>query len=518
MSTHRPHCSGVASVPRSYLALVAAVAAGTPPAVVAEVLPAGFDVTTYASGLVEPVALDFAPDGRLFVAQRDGTLVVVEPIGGKDNFAAGGWPAHPPFAFVENYSDNENGLLGLALDPDFADNGFVYVYVTATNREARILRLTAPRADEISAAPQALEAVVLRDRLPTRGGFHSGGGLEIGPDRMLYFAIGDNLIEANAQEMNTLSGKISRINLDGSTPADNPFVTPTGSPRAIYALGLRNPFRFCFAPDGRLFASDVGSIGLGRREEINIIRRGDNCGWPLREGRLDRFAFGVDRPATLPLVDPALDYFDGGASPVGIVYYTGANFAPEYAGNVFFIDYVLNRMYRLELDGDAVLRSTLFVEGGGGMLDLVQGPDGCLYYCEFVAGRIQRLSQRRDADVTSSTDASTPADGPGPAPLPSAPAGPPISPCGVGALSAMMLIGVGLLGARRRNAWRRDTRCAGDTANMRAGARACPAGNAGGDAIRRGQSLECPGSVRWRNRAPASLARVRVPVRAAGGT
>jgi hypothetical protein len=154
----------------------------------------------------------------------------------------------------------------------------------------------------------------------------------------------------------------------------------------------------------------------------------------------------VEVPATLPLVDPAFEYFDGGASPVGIVYYTGDNFAEAYIGNVFFVDYVLNRIYRLELDGDRAVRTELFMEGTGGMLDLVQGPDGCLYYCEFVAGRIQRLSQRDDAAAISSADASPPSDGPGPASIPAG------GPCGVGAAVATLAVCSFICGYRGRRA------------------------------------------------------------------
>lgn len=373
----------------------------------AQDLPAGFEVTTFVEGLDQPVAMDFAPDGRLFVAERDGRVRIVQ-----DGILR-------PDVFAEQpvFVDNENGLLGLALDPQFDSNGHVYVFATISTSEAQIIRFTESRdpipatftdsqsgpsehADDAYAADQppadaspwtlgqpgaAVQRRVIRDHLPTRGTYHSGGGLKVGPDGKLYFSIGDNLIEDNGQDMTSLAGKICRINLDGSTPTDNPFVTPTGTPRAIWALGFRNVFRFCFAPDGRIFAMDVGSDGNGRREEINLVRPGANYGWPRVEGRQGLFP----NPR---FTDPIYDYHDGGAAPVGAVYYTGQNFPPDYSGSLFYLEYVLNRVYRVSLAGDRAVGHELFYQAAGGVVDMLQGPDGCLYYSELLTGRIRRIA------------------------------------------------------------------------------------------------------------------------------
>ncbi|MFN0137949.1 MAG: PQQ-dependent sugar dehydrogenase [Phycisphaerae bacterium] len=329
-------------------------------------------ISTFATGLKEPVAIEFAPDGRLFIAEVGGKVRVASADGVVD-------PA--PVASIEVFTANENGLLGLALDPDFATNGYIYVFATIDPKEQQILRMIDPakRQSEADAQP-----FVLRDHLPTRGEFHSGGGLEIGPDKKLYFGIGDNLVRENSQDMNTLAGKISRINLDGTTPSDNPFKTASGSPRAVYALGLRNPFRFCFAPDGRLFAMDVGSDNEERREEINLIRPGDNCGWPLFEGK-------QSEPIDPAYVDPIFDYHDGGAAPVGCVFYTGDGLPEEYVGILFHLEFVLGRLYRTVLDGDTVINHTTLLESEGGPVDLTVGPDGALYYSELYTGEIKRL-------------------------------------------------------------------------------------------------------------------------------
>lgn len=332
----------------------------------------GFSISTYATGLNQPVAMEFAPDGRLFVAELEGTVREID---------AQGLLVDRIVAQVEVYHENENGLLGIALDPDFASNGYIYVFATIDTKEQQILRFTEPgkRTDS------ANTPVIIRDHLPTRGEFHSGGGLKVGPDKKLYFSIGDNLIPENAQDMNTLAGKICRVNLDGSTPDDNPFTTSTGAPRAIFALGFRNPFRFCFAPDGRMFALDVGSDGDGRREEINLVESGRNYGWPQVEG-----SQGLIRNDAY--TDPIFSYHDGGAAPVGAVYYAGDQFPANYQGDLFHLEYVLGRLYRTVLDGNKVVSHTTFLETEGGPVDLVQGPDGALYLCELYSGEIKRIA------------------------------------------------------------------------------------------------------------------------------
>lgn len=368
----RPRCAGrcrkrCGRAAKAALA-AAAVAITAPSASAVESVPLGFELSTITEGLELPVAMAYAPDGRLFVAQLTGQIRVVQPDGMLDV---------APFAEIDVFAENENGLLGLTLDPYFATNHYVYAFATITYERQQIIRFT-----DIGGA--ATDPVVIRDNLPTRGVFHAGGGLKFGPDGKLYFSIGDNSEPANAQDVQTLAGKICRINPDGTTPSDNPFITPTGTPRAIFALGFRNPFRFNFAPDGRLFALDVGSDGDMRREEINLVTAGGNYGWPLVEGRRDAVTYP-------DLLDPIYDYHDGGSSPVGLVYYDGAQFPLSYQGNLFHLEYTLNRLYRVRLDGDQVVSHDLFAELNKGPVDLAIAPDGALVYCELFGGRIRKL-------------------------------------------------------------------------------------------------------------------------------
>jgi hypothetical protein len=211
------------------------------------------------------------PDGRLLVCEQNGLIKVIK------NDAV----LPTPFASIPVQAFQERGLDGIALDPGFATNGYVYIYYTATTPtfHNRLSRLTA-RGD--TAVPGS--EVVLLD-LPTLGesGWHSGGAMGFGPDGMLYLCVGENNIARNSQSLLTPFGKVLRLNRDGTIPQDNPFYTvTTGINRAIWALGLRNPFSAAFQPGtGRFFINDVGEALF---EEVNEGLRGANYGWPVYQG------------------------------------------------------------------------------------------------------------------------------------------------------------------------------------------------------------------------------------------
>ena len=185
-----------------------------------------------------------------------------------------------PFVTVATTANGERGLLGVTFHPQFASNGWVYLYYTTTSggTHNRIVRYTAS-GDVASGS-----ATVLID-LPNLSSAtnHNGGALHFGPDGKLYVAVGDNAHGNKSQSMSSPFGKILRFNDDGSIPTDNPFYgTTTGLNRAIWALGLRNPFTFGFQPgSGRMFINDVGE---GTWEEIDEGQSGANFGWPTEEG------------------------------------------------------------------------------------------------------------------------------------------------------------------------------------------------------------------------------------------
>ena len=236
----------------------------------AATLPTGFTEALVASGLNSPTAMEFAPDGRLFVCEQGGRLRVIK----------NGALLSTPFLTLTVSSVGERGLLGVAFDPAFASNQYVYVYYTATTPTVhnRISRFTA-NGDVVVPGSE----VVLLDLETLSATNHNGGAIHFGPDGKLYAAVGENAVSGNSQSMNNLLGKVLRLNTDGSIPTDNPFyATATGRNRLIWALGLRNPFTFAVSPSsGSMFINDVGASAW---EEINEGVAGANYGWPANQG------------------------------------------------------------------------------------------------------------------------------------------------------------------------------------------------------------------------------------------
>jgi glucose/arabinose dehydrogenase len=273
------------------------------------VVPGNFSDVELVGGIMEPTLMAIAPDGRIFVSEQAGKLRVIK----------NGALLTAPFVTLNVNRSGERGLLGIAFDPAFATNRFVYVYYTSsTGPHNRVSRFTA--SGDVAAGGET----VLLD-LPTLvAQNHNGGAIHFGPDGKLYIAVGDNAKGANAQSLSTPLGKLLRINPDGTIPSDNPFVgSTTGINRSIWALGLRNPFTFAFQPGtGRLFINDVGQSAW---EEINEGVAGANYGWPTTEGNpatrrsAHRFmptitrtgvpsraaTFTTRRPPTSPRVTPA---------------------------------------------------------------------------------------------------------------------------------------------------------------------------------------------------------------------
>jgi glucose/arabinose dehydrogenase len=333
----------------------------------AATLPSGFAETQIASGIPRPTAMAIAPDGRIFICEQGGRLRVVK------NSSL----LSTPFLTVTVSSTGERGLLGVTFDPDFATNRFVYVYYTATTPAIhnRVSRFTAS-ATNPDVAASGSELVLLNLPNLSSATNHNGGAMHFGPDGKLYIAVGENANGSNAQSLNTTLGKMLRINKDGTIPSDNPFFNQTsGINRAVWALGLRNPFNFTFQPGtGRMFINDVGQ---NTWEEINDGIRGSNYGWPTTEGPTSDSRFRA------PLF--AYDHSAGQCSIIGSAFYnpTSQQFPSVYVGKYFFADFCAGWIRRLD---PATLTVTGFAIGLSSPVDLLVSPDGSLYYLVRGAG------------------------------------------------------------------------------------------------------------------------------------
>lgn len=341
----------------------------------------GFQQTTYASGISGPTGMAFAPDGRLFAAEQGGNLRVV----------VNGVTQATPFTTLTVDSSGERGLLGVAFDPNFASNNYVYVYHTVIDGSTRFNRVSRFTANGNVAVPGSQTTILDLDPLSGATN-HNGGAIHFGADGKLYIGVGDNANRTNAQTLNNRLGKILRINADGTIPTDNPFFnTATGDNRSIYALGLRNPFTFGIqSGTGLTYINDVGE---NTWEEINVLGAGANYGWGSNTGANE----GPFDPSSFPTyVPPLVSYQHGSGTDRGFSIAGGAfynpvlnSFGSEYLGDYFYADYV-NGWIRSVDAGTG--NTSLFASGLGNISDLQVGSDGSLYYTNRQNGSIGRIS------------------------------------------------------------------------------------------------------------------------------
>jgi glucose/arabinose dehydrogenase len=339
----------------------------------ATIVDPGFTDTTVVTGISNPTAMAFAPDGRLFVAQQTGALRVVK----------NGALLATPFLTVPVDSAGERGLLGVTFDPNFGSNRLVYVYYTTTSggTHNRISRFTA-NGDVATAGSEQILVDLPGLSSATN---HNGGALHFGNDGKLYVAVGDNATGSNAQSMSIPFGKMLRFNADGTIPSDNPFFGSTsGLNRAIWALGLRNPFTFDVRrTSGAILINDVGNGGW---EEVNSGGAGRNFGWPATEGATSNPAY-----TTPVFAYPHAGGTSGGCAITGGAFYDPASqqFPASYVGKYFFADYCNGWMRKLDpANGTA----TVFATGLNGVVDIRVGPEGALYYLARGNGSVGRIS------------------------------------------------------------------------------------------------------------------------------
>jgi len=395
------------------------------------VLPDGFAEEQYANGLTDPTAMAFAPDPcptsglpvhRLFICEKGGTVRVLR----------NGVLQANPFLTVTADTRGERGLDGICFDPNFTANGYVYIYYTIRQADLslpthnRLSRFTADPAHPDRALPGSETPIMEMDDLNATSYIHNGAALRFGPDGKLYISTGENGNPANSQSLNTVLGKILRINpvpenADGTNPeatfpTDNPFYSSAaGKNRAIYVLGLRNPFTFAFQRGtGRMFIDDVGASTW---EEINEGLPGKNYGWPTTEG-----------PAVPPvngLTNPIYAYQHFSGTPMGCAITGGDFYNPpslcsgdppfgfpsSYVGQYFFLDYCRDWIYTMDpnhvdpASHYGFHEISVFATGIHGYpVYLTIGPDKNLYYISRLDGAVYQIHYPASLSPTIGTE------------------------------------------------------------------------------------------------------------------
>jgi glucose/arabinose dehydrogenase len=350
---------------------------------------------TVVSGLNNPVDLAHCGDARLFIVERPGVIKVLQP---------DGLLLPTPFLDISgpvHSGGGEQGLLGLAFHPQYAMNGFFYVYYCAGtgNGTVRVSRFTVSGNPNVANAGS--ESVLWELSQPYTN--HKGGDIAFGPDGYLYFAPGDggssNDPGNRAQTMSLGHGKVHRINVNGAPPftipADNPFATAnnTDTLRTIFASGLRNPFRFGFdALTGDLW---IGDVGQSAKEEVDRIAAGDlsgrNFGWRCREGSIA--TPGVTPVCTGNFTGPVIDHDQslGWCSVIGGRVYRGARY-PYLAGRYLYTDYCHGLIWSLRPNGGGGwISEQITTAGAFGVASIAEDAANELYTLNTSTGTLARI-------------------------------------------------------------------------------------------------------------------------------
>jgi glucose/arabinose dehydrogenase len=302
-----------------------------------------------------PWAIAFAPDGRIFVTERPGRIRVIQ-----------GKLRAEPWMGLDAANVSEAGLLGLAPDPEFSSNHFVYVAYTYRTANGKLQNKLVRLAEDPKTGRGFLDKVLIDNVAGNVN--HDGGRVKFGPDGKLYWTLGDTLTTRYAQNLKSLNGKILRLNPDGSIPADNPFPNSY-----VYSYGHRNPQGLAWQPGTRrLYATEHGPSGFQGccRDELNYVEPGKNYGWP--EIRGDEVKEGM--------VSPVISSGTGETwAP------TGATFVSHgpWAGSLLFTGLRGETLYRVTIDANdprkAILQERLFYRQFGRLRDVAESPDGNLY-------------------------------------------------------------------------------------------------------------------------------------------
>ena len=340
----------------------------------ASVSQTNFRVETVVSNLEVPWSIAWAPDGRMFFTERPGRVRIYEK---------GRLRAEPLFVVPDVEPSGESGLMSLALHPQFGSNHFLYLAYAykGTEQQVRVVRYR-----ETSSG--LTEQKIIIENIPAAQ-FHAGCRLRFGPDQKLYITTGDATERGLAQRLDSLAGKTLRLNDDGTVPSDNPFVNQENARPEIWTIGHRNAQGMDWQPGSDLmFQTEHGPSGFdgpGGGDEVNIVERGKNYGWPVIHHTQSREG----------MESPLLEYTPA-CAPGSAVFYRGSAFT-QFRNNLFFGCLRGERIVRVVLDGRRVISQENLLAGKYGRIrDVAEGPDGAIYFS--TSNKDGRGSPARDDD------------------------------------------------------------------------------------------------------------------------
>jgi glucose/arabinose dehydrogenase len=317
-----------------------------------------FRVETIAANLEVPWAIAFAPDGRIFFTERPGRVRVIEN---------GNLRPQAIMVIRDVEESGESGLMDLTLHPQFAGNHFLYL-AYAYLGEGQSVRVVRYREKDNT----LIEPKIIIENIPAAR-FHAGTRIRFGPDGKLYITTGDATERQLAQQLSSLAGKTLRLNDDGSVPRDNPFVNQANVRPEIWSYGHRNAQGIAWQPGTDLqFQTEHGPSGFdgpGGGDEVNIVERGKNYGWPVIHHTQTK----------TDLESPLLEYTPA-VAPASAMFYTGSAF-PQFSGNFFFGNLRGQTIIRVVLDSRRVVSQERLLEKQYGRIrEVAEGADGSIYF------------------------------------------------------------------------------------------------------------------------------------------
>lgn len=371
-----------------FLSVSLAMFVPTPARAARNALPAGFTRVELGAGLNEPTAVAFVGN-KMFVTEKGGAIRVVR---------ANGVLRNQPLHTLNVNAESERGLLGIALDPNYSTNRFIYVYYT-----------TAPGAKNYSGSPEnrvsrlrkrknnpGFREKIILDHIPSTNGNHNGGDIHFGFDGKLYISVGESGCCADdAQGLDTLRGKILRIHSDGTIPTDNPFYNTAGARRETFAYGFRNPWRFGMRASNQTYI--VSDVGSSTWEEFNSLQAGGNYGWPLYEGPCPLNDLACD-PNTVnygSTIKPIHWYNQNSGDETGNVIAGGvfaenSNYPAPYANAYFYGDTGAGWVHVVTMDGSNNVTARYDFDDVSSPVSFGNGPDGNIYAVSHYGGAIYK--------------------------------------------------------------------------------------------------------------------------------
>jgi glucose/arabinose dehydrogenase len=324
-----------------------------------------YTLETVASGIAVPWGMTWLPDGTLLITEKSGKLYAV-----KDSVKTE----------IKNvpkvYSRGQGGLLDIALHPNYAKNGWIYITYSSEEGEGNGAHTKLIRAKIIDGSLTQIESIYLATPKTTKA-HHFGSRIVFDNDGYLYFSVGergDHFV--NPQDIKRDGGKIYRLNDDGSIPKDNPFVGQAGAKEAIYSYGHRNPQGMAKNPvTGEIWAHEHGPQG---GDEINIVKKGVNYGWPVVTYGIDYDGTTISTEKEKPGIEKPIFYWLPSIAPSGMTFVTSDRY-PDWKGHLLVGSLKFQYLELLKLKGSEVIYRQKIATDIGRLRNVVQGPDGYIY-------------------------------------------------------------------------------------------------------------------------------------------